>query len=195
MARRVLMVDAHPAPGRFGTALAQSYAKGASDGGAELRWLTLRDLAFDPILHTGYARPQEWEPDLAVAFDSVEWAQHIVFVYPTWWGGHPALLQGFFERLFLPKKAFSYHENDPFWDKLLKGRSAQVITTMDTPRWYYWLVYRDSGLHRMKRTILGFVGIRARVWAIGNLRGRDDAKRAGHLTRAERMGRKAARHG
>ncbi len=109
--------------------------------------------------------------------------------------GRASGVQGLFERLLLPGKAFSYHTNDPFWDKLLKGRSAQVITTMDTPRWYYWLAYRDSGLHRIKRTILGFVGIKARIWAIGNLRGHGDAKRAGHLVRAERMGRKAAQRG
>ncbi len=192
---RILIVDAHPAQGRFATALARAYAKGAEAGGAELRWLTLRDMRFDPILHHGYAQRQEWEPDLARAFEDIDWAEHLVFVYPTWWGGHPALLQGLFERLLLPGKAFSYHTKDPFWDKLLKGRRAQVITTMDTPRLYYWLAYRDSGLHRIKRTILGFVGIKARVWAIGNLRGHGDAKRAGHLARAQQMGRKAARRG
>ncbi|PID37523.1 MAG: NADPH:quinone reductase [Rhodobacterales bacterium] len=192
---RILIIDAHPAPDRFTTALADAYAKGAQASGAELRVCALRDLDFDPILHRGYEARQEWEPGLDAAFADLEWAQHLVFVYPTWWGGHPALLQGFFERVFLPGKAFSYHEKDPFWDKLLKGRTAQVITTMDTPRLYYRLVYRDAGLHRIKRTILEFTGVKTRVWAIGNLRGQSEAKRARLLTRAEALGQKAARSG
>ncbi|AJE47060.1 NAD(P)H-dependent oxidoreductase [Celeribacter indicus] len=192
MTRRILILDAHPGTGRFSTALAARYAQGVRAAGGELREIALRDLAFDPILHEGYAVVQPLEPDLERAFDELLRADHVAFFYPTWWGGHPALLQGFFERVFLPGKAFRYHEKDPFWDKLLKGRSAEIVTTMDTPGFYYRLVYRNSGLTRIRKTILEFTGMRTRVHAIGNLRGKSAAQRERLLARAEALGRRAA---
>lgn len=189
--KNVLIIDAHPGEGRFCTALADAYAEGASIGRGEVRRIALRDLDFDPVLHDGYETRQEWEPGLTAAWDHIQWADHLVFIYPTWWGGHPAILQGFFERVFLPGKAFAYHDNDPFWDKLLKGKTAQVITTMDTPRWYFRLMYRDAGINRIKRTILEFTGIRTKVWAISDFRNHNQSRREAHLVRAKAMGSRA----
>ena len=53
------------------------------------------------------------------------WADHLVFVYPNWWSTVPALLKGLIDRMFVPGFAFKYRENSPFWDKLLKGKTAE----------------------------------------------------------------------
>jgi NAD(P)H dehydrogenase (quinone) len=71
----------------------------------------------------------------------------------------PAMLKGFFDRLFLPGFAFQYRENSVWWDKLLTGKSAHIIATMDTPYWYFRLVYGNPGINQFKRTILQFCGI------------------------------------
>jgi len=122
--------------------------------------LQLGDLKFDPTLWKGYNRIQELEPDLVRAQELIQWSDHIVFVYPNWWGTMPALMKGFFDRVFLPGFAFKYREDSAFWDKLLSGRTAQLIVTMDTPPWYYRWIYRRPGHNEMKRTILGFCGIK-----------------------------------
>lgn len=62
--------------------------------------------------------------------------------------------------MFLPGFAFSYRENSPSRDRLLAGRSAQLIVTMGTPRCYYRWIYRMPVHNQMKRTSLGFCGIR-----------------------------------
>ena len=67
-----------------------------------VRELKLGELAFDPILHEGYEQSQVLEPDLLEAQRQIHWAEHLVFVYPVWWGGLPALLQGFFDRALQP---------------------------------------------------------------------------------------------
>ncbi|MBU0645310.1 MAG: NAD(P)H-dependent oxidoreductase [Alphaproteobacteria bacterium] len=185
---RIAILDAHPGAGRFCTALADSYATAAQEAGADIKRIVLRDMAFDPILHNGYAQVQPLEPDLETAFETVEWCNHFALFYPTWWGGHPALLQGFFERTFLPGKAFKYHENDPFWDKLLKGRTAEAITTMDTPALYYRIMNRNAGPNRMKRTILEFTGMKAKVRLIGSLRNTSEDQRKALLTWAGKRG-------
>jgi putative NADPH-quinone reductase len=83
-----------------------------------------------------------------------------VFVFPIWWGGIPALLKGFLDRVLLPGFAFKYRSNSPFPAQLLKGRSADLLVSMNTPPWYFRWVYRMPGLEQMRRTTLGFCGIR-----------------------------------
>lgn len=124
--------------------------------------LRLGELQFDPVLWHGYSRIQELEPDLVQAQELIRWAEHLVFVYPVWWGVMPSLMKGFFDRALLPGFGFTFRENSPFWDKLLGGRTAHLLVTMDTPSWYYRWVYRSPGHNAMTRTILGFCGIRTR---------------------------------
>ncbi len=72
-------------------------------------------------------------------------------------------MKGFFDRAFLPGFAFKYRNNSSFWDKLLTGRTAHLIVTMDTPPWYYRWIYHRPGHNEMKRTILGFCGIKVKT--------------------------------
>ena len=70
--RRVLVLEAHPDPHSYGTALADAYAEGAAAAGAEVRRIALRDLAFDPILHHGFREAQPWEPDLTQTWEAIQ---------------------------------------------------------------------------------------------------------------------------
>jgi len=81
-------------------------------------------------------------------------------VYPIWWGTYPALLKAFIDRVFLPGFAFKYKPDSMFWDKLLKGKTARLIVTMDAPKWYYALVYRSAGHIALKKATLEFCGVK-----------------------------------
>ncbi len=146
----------------------QSYIKGASTAGHEVNFQALRDLSFDPILHEGYREPQDWEPDLEKMAAAIKDSQHLVVSFPLWWGGQPALLKGFFDRIFIRGFAYKYHKNDPFWDRLLEGRSADMIITADTPALYHKIMYGAPVIKQMRKQVLGFVGykpIRHRYYA------------------------------
>lgn len=160
MSKRILVVLGHPARDSFCAALANAYIAGANASGHEVQLISVGDLNFDPVLHDAYATIQELEPDLAAAQAAITWAQHLVFVYPIWWGAMPALLKGFIDRVFLPGFAFKFRDASPFWDRLLSGRTARLLVTMDTPPWYFRWIYRMPGHHQMKRTILAFCGIK-----------------------------------
>lgn len=192
MATRILLLLAHPAPSGLCHALAESYRKGAESAGHEVRFLSLGDMAFDPILHDGYHTIQPLEPDLVAAQEAIAWARHLVFVYPNWWGTMPALLKGFFDRVFLPGFAFKYRDNSPFWDRLLTGRSAHLLVTMDTPPWYYRWVFRMPGHNQMRRTILEFSGIKpVRITSFGPVRHSTLERREKWLAQAYDIGRRA----
>ncbi|OZY84307.1 NADPH:quinone reductase [Cellvibrio mixtus] len=160
MKKRILVILGHPSAESFCSALADSYIEGAQAAGHEVQLISLGRLSFDPVLHDGYNTIQELEPDLIAAQTAITWAQHLVFIYPIWWGAIPALMKGFIDRIFLPGFAFKYRKNSLFWDRLLLGRSAHLLVTMDTPPWYFRWIYRMPGHNQMKRTILEFCGVK-----------------------------------
>lgn len=156
--KKILLINGHPDPKSFCHALADYYEAGAKESGFEVQRLDLHSLTFDPVLHHSYRQRTPLEPDLEKAQELITWAQHVVWVFPVWWGSIPALLKGFLDRVLLPGFAYKFHENNHFWDKLLKGRSARILSTLDTPVWYYFLVYAAPAHRMMKRTVLGFCG-------------------------------------
>ena len=160
MKKNILVILGHPDTNSFCGSLTKAYIDSAKVSGSEVRELKLGELKFDPVLWNGYNKIQELEPDLLKAQELIQWSNHIVFVYPNWWGAMPALMKGFFDRVFLPGFAFKYRKGSQFWDKLLSGRTAHLIVTMDTPPWYYRWIYHRPGHNEMKRTILGFCGIK-----------------------------------
>lgn len=160
MKKNILVILGHPDKDSFCGALTRTYIESARATDSEVRELQLGELKFDPTLWKGYNRIQELEPDLVKAQELIQWSNHMVFVYPNWWGTMPALMKGFFDRVFLPGFAFKYRDNSAPPDKLLSGRTAHLIVTMDTPSWYYRWIYHRPGHNEMKRTILEFCGIK-----------------------------------
>lgn len=157
---KVLIIVGHPRKGSFSNAIAAAYQQGALQAGAEVKLLELTDLTFCLHVTTKPMDKQCCEPDIANARLSIQWADHLVFVYPVWWGTMPALLKGFLDRVLVPGFAFEEREHPFEWTKLLSGKSAQLITTMDTPNWVYRWIYRAPGHHAMVRGTLGYCGIK-----------------------------------
>jgi NAD(P)H dehydrogenase (quinone) len=189
--KNILIINGHPNPDSLCTALAMSYHNGAVQSGAFSKLVNLYDLHFDPILRYGYRQRTELEPDLVQIQHDILQANHIVFVYPVWWATYPALFKGFIDRVFLPKFAFQYREKSVFWDKLLKGKTASIITTSDTPAWYNWLVYRNAGIHSFKEGVLKFCGIKPLVVkTFGPVKSSSEAKRKTFIDQAHLMGNK-----
>jgi NAD(P)H dehydrogenase (quinone) len=160
MSKRVLIILGHPSTDSFCGAIATCYFEAAAQAGREVRIVQLGALNFDPVLHEGYNQIQTLEQDLLDAQADIMWAEHLVFVFPLWWGGVPALLKGFIDRTFLPGFAFKYRQGKVFPDKLLKGRTAHLLVAMDTAPWYYKWVYWMPGLHQMRKHTLAFCGIK-----------------------------------
>lgn len=155
----ILIIQAHPDHTRsFCSALAAAYKEGAASAHVSVEVLNLAALKFDPVLHRGYAEVQELESDLMTAKDLIERAKHVVWVFPMWWVSTPALLKGFIDRLFLPGWAFSFEEGQSIPKKLLKGRSARVLVTMDSPSWWYTLMSRRALKASFESGTLGFSG-------------------------------------
>ncbi len=188
MQRRILIIIGHPAKTSFNRALATRYAEAASAAGADVRVLHLGEIDFDRILRQGYDQPLG--PDLREAQKLMEWCEHLVVVTPLWWGTVPAILKGFFDRAFLPKWAFTYKGKIPV--KLLGGRTAQAIGTMDSPSWWYRVVQRKSLERTLGTGTLRFVGFKTKFKLFASVRDSDEARRNRWLGEVAALGTRQA---
>lgn len=189
--KKVLIINGHPDTQSYNFSIAEAYKKGALETSAEIKEIIVRDLNFNPNLQFGYRKRTELEPDLLEAQQKITWAEHIVWIYPVWWGSYPAILKGFIDRVFLPGFAFEKRENSVWWDKLLSGKSARIISTLDQPAWYYWLINLQPSTNAMKKMTLEFSGFNpVKTTTIGPIRLSKENYRKNWLNKIEKLGRK-----
>lgn len=189
--KKIVIINGHPNKESFNFALAEAYKKGAEQSNAAISTITIAELNFNPNLAFGYQKRMEMEPDLQAAWQKIKEADHLVWVHPVWWGGLPAITKGFIDRVFLPGLAFRYRENSVWWDKLLKGKTAHIITTLDQPGWYYRLVYGRPSVNQLKKTVLEFCGVKpVRVSYVGIIKTSEKPQREKWLQQVFEMGRK-----
>ncbi len=195
MNKRILIIQAHPDPDtkRLCRQLERAYADGARSASHELRRVDLAGLDF-PLLHS----QGEWEHGqlpaaLAEAQRDIEWAQHLVFIFPLWLGDMPALLKAFLEQAFRPGFAFHGQDRNPFAVKALRGRTARIVVTMGMPALAYRFVFGAHSLKLLRRNILQFVGIKpVRSTVIGAVGSLDEGRVAGLAAQLAELGRRGA---
>ncbi len=186
----VTILDGHPDPhrGHFINALGDAYAAGAEEGGHAVRRINLSELEFD-VLRT----PAEWvkgAPDaLKPAQRDIEWAEHLVLLYPLWLGAMPAYFKGFLEQATAGGFAIEPVDGGRKWTQKLKGKSARIIVTMGMPSQVYKVWFGAHSLKSLERNILAFAGVGpVRETLIGMVEALGEGKRTRLLARVNKLG-------
>jgi putative NADPH-quinone reductase len=191
MSRRILIIQAHPDPAQrhFCHALADAYVAAARAARHDVRTVDVGAIDF-PLLRS----KTDWEdgsvpPSLAPAQTDIRWAEHVVFFFPLWLGGMPALLKGFLEQVARPGFALSKARDGGLPKKLLAGRSARLVVTMGMPALIYRWFFRAHSLKALERNILGFVGIGpVRETLVGSVEALSPAERQTCLRKLAALG-------
>ena len=144
---RFLVLFCHPSQKSFSAALYNSTCTSLQKAGHEIRKINLYKEHFDPKLSL-----DEWNSYLDETHKNIKnlkqhvenllWAEGLIFIFPTWMYGPPALLKGWLERVWLPDVAFeisSGKQNIPK-GKLKHIRRFCVVTTSGSPRWWLWFI-------------------------------------------------------
>lgn len=189
--KRIALIQGHPDPdeNRFCRVLAKAYLAGASSAGHQIEVIDIARLEF-PILRT----QAEFEAgpvseSIRRAQQLIEWAEHLVIIYPLWLGSMPAYLKAFFEQVFRPGFAADKSAEAKPWKKRLTGRSARIVITMGMPAFIYRFYYLAHSLKSLERNILGFCGIMpVKETLIGMVEAIDNKKRRQWLERLEKLG-------
>lgn len=193
MSARIFIWVGHPRENSLSHGMADAYQRGAEAEGAEIRRMQLHEMDFDPDLTFGYQQRKTLEPCLEAWQEHVTWASHVCWAYPYWWGSMPAKMKGVIDRAFLPGFAMRYHETGPWWDKLLKGRSADVLITADSPAWFDRLAYGRPGKNQVENLVLKYAGIKpVHTLQVGTVKTARPGKVEHWLKQAEARGRRAA---
>lgn len=194
--KKIVVFLGHPRVKSYCGALAESYVHGAREAGAHVTYVKLIDLKFDAVGAHDYRGAPPLEKDLQKMQTLITNADHLVFVYPTWWGSPPALLKGFFDRVLTSGFAFKYRSDGMGWHKLLKGRSARIITATGGPWALNHFIYHAPGIRMIKWASLWFSGIwPVRVSEFNGLNTKwvSPTKKEQWIQKAKRIGARDAR--
>ena len=146
-----LIVFNHPYGGSFCGAILAAVERGLKTGGHKCRVINLDQDDFDPVMRSkdllafvGAGRAGE---DALDALDDqvreykghLEWAEHLVMIFPVWWMTTPAMTKGFIDKVIFP--AIAYDMKDGRLVSRLSLRKVTVITTMNTPADIYREVF------------------------------------------------------
>lgn len=143
---RLLVVHAHPVAESFNAALARTVVETARDRGHDVRLIDLHAEGFDPVMSAEERRtyhdpgppPAELQPHI----EALQWAEGLIFVYPTWWYSQPAILKGWFDRVWRPGITFTMPTpTEAMRPALTNVRLIGVVTTLGSPWWFWtWLI-------------------------------------------------------
>ncbi|MGN4425226.1 NAD(P)H-dependent oxidoreductase [Bacillus cereus group sp. MYBK30-1] len=157
----ILIIYAHPSPSSFNASILEHVQKGLQETNHSVTLLDLYKEQFDPVLVFNEEKKRRdllYEEETERYRELVQKADTLLFIYPIWWWGMPAILKGFIDRIFVAGFAYKYEGALP--KGLFKGKKAWVINTLDSPLWYVALLYRSADWIMMKRGVLRFCGIR-----------------------------------
>jgi NAD(P)H dehydrogenase (quinone) len=105
-ALRVLVIYAHPLDASFVSAAHVRVVEALRDGGHTVDDLDLYAEKFDPVLSPGqmksYVDVNLNTREVETYVKRLRAAEALVLVFPVWFDGLPAILQGYFQRVFLP---------------------------------------------------------------------------------------------
>ncbi|SBS38954.1 FMN-dependent NADH-azoreductase [Marinomonas spartinae] len=188
--KKVLVVNANPKSNSLCKNLAERYAHSASVR-HQVKRIDIGEMNFEISLEQGYDKTVLLEPDLLRFQELVKWSEHIVIVSPVWWGTVPAKFKGMIDRSFLPNFAFKYIEGKAVPEKLLKGRTSELIVTLDTPPFWYKYAQGNVIYKHLKSAILEFSGIKNRASTyFGPVMHSTSVKRAAWLNKVSRLAEK-----
>ncbi len=155
----ILLIYAYPNRNSFNSRILKTVEKNLPVTN-KVRILDLYAEDFNPVLYFDEKkrrRDMQFDPDTESHRQDLIWADHLIFIFPIWWSSMPAILKGYIDRVF--STGFAYKFDGLMPTKLLKGKSATIITTHDTPGLYVKFFLNDYGKILEKQT-LGMVGIK-----------------------------------
>ena len=180
-----LIIYSHLNPKSFTKAIVDKVEKVSKEKGDAVKIIDLYGDKFNPVLEFPDIQHQfmggECPADVKKYQDMVAWTDHLTIVYPIWWTQMPAMLKGFFDRVFSNGFAYAYSEQG-IPTGLLKGKTVKLYICTGNPN----EVYEQMGMHSAQRKvneegIFGFSGMKAETVFFGNVAMGPDELRKGYL--------------
>ena len=187
--KRVLVVFAHPCEESFSSALKAVVVETLTRRGWQVDLCDLYAEGFDPVLTAAERRGYHAVPGNAAPVqgyvDRLRAAEVLVMVFPVWNFGFPAILKGYFDRVFLPGVSFTL-EAGLVAPALTNIRKMAAVTTYGATRWRAWLAGNPPA--RVVKRALRFVARpdKLRYLALHDMNRVTEAGRLRYLAQVQR---------
>jgi NAD(P)H dehydrogenase (quinone) len=178
---RVLVLFAHPLADSFAAASHRTVVAALGDAGHEVDDCDLYREGFDPVMTPPERRAHNTpDPDLSAVERHVERlraADAVVLCFPVWWYGMPAILKGYFDRVWVNGVAFHLRASGKIEPGLHRIKKLGVVTTYGAPWWLIKLVLRDPVRAVIHTGIRGLCTrqVKTRFFALYNIEGKSSA--------------------
>lgn len=190
---RILLVYCHPVPESFCASIRDTAVRTLEQNGHEVDLLDLYAEGFDPVMPADERRHYN-EMKLAdhpfpTHAERLRAAEGLLFVYPTWWYGLPAMLKGWLDRVWIPHATFTMPEGGkPIGRVLTNIRFVGAVSTLGSPWWWWRLVMSEPGRRTLLRGLRPLVNPRCRtLWmALHRMDSASADQRQGFLDQVER---------
>lgn len=191
---KALVVYCHPLADSFNAAVRDRVLAGLAAGGHETRVIDLYAEGFDPVLSAEGRRDYHTaalnEAPVAAHLAALRWCEALVFVYPTWWYGPPAMLKGWLDRVWVPHATFRMPEpRKPIGRVLTNIRLVAAVSTLGSPWWWWRLGMGEPGRRILLRglSVLCAPGCRTLWLGLHEMDSAPEAKRLAFLAKTERV--------
>lgn len=168
----VFIVFAHPEPNSLNGVMKDLASKILRDNAHEVKISDLYGMRFKAVLdQSDFSQRQSNEQfnpmmeqmnavgtgslsqDIKDEVEKIKWANMIIFQFPVWWSSPPAILKGWFDRVFLPGVVHNIAEGKLYDTGLLKGKKAILSFTTGATK----DVYSSEGPHGDLDEIFKFI--------------------------------------
>ncbi|MDP4185363.1 MAG: NAD(P)H-dependent oxidoreductase [Bacteroidota bacterium] len=158
---KTLVLYAHPARKSFNRQVLRKVEEALEERDYEYEVRDLYALGFNPVLSQtdiDSIKFQKTPDDVRVEQELITWADQIILIFPLWWGGMPAILRGYIDRVF--SYGFAYRFDEVGSIGLLQGKRAIVLCSTGTSVEEMELTGLASSIRQiMKESILEFCGL------------------------------------
>lgn len=190
---RVQVIHAHPLPESYNAALYRKIVGTLEESGHEVAGVDLYAENFEPRMsaeeRAAYFEPAPLRlPDTTPLIEKLLWSEALVFCFPHWWFDVPAILKGYFDRVWLPTVAFSPDRaGGRIQPALTDIKKVAVVTSFGSPWWIVELFVRNPSRRTLRQGILmGCTGrVAFRYLAHYNMDRSTDTTRAAFMKRVE----------
>jgi putative NADPH-quinone reductase len=139
---RVLVIYCHPVETSYNAALHAEVVAQLKKAGHEVDDCDLYAEGFNPVMsreeRLGYHEVPANEIPVQSYVDRLRWAEALVFCFPTWCFGLPAMLKGYFDRVLMPGVAFDLTDPQNVKPSLTHIKRISAVVTYGRPRWTAW---------------------------------------------------------
>jgi putative NADPH-quinone reductase len=166
---RILLVYCHPSPTSFVASICEALVRELAAKGHEIEVFDLYGEGFDPVLDSAGWRAhrdgRNAAADLSRHIAALQAAEGLILVYPTWWYGLPAMLKGWFDRVWQPGVAFCLKDGVFQLHRLGALRRFAVVTTYGSPGSFIRFIVGDPARKQVMRGLsLQFARRLRRQW-------------------------------